>query len=51
MPVPCVGFPKGILAFKRVKRRIFEKRRTLMVLSNCIQGRFGAQAIDRTITG
>jgi hypothetical protein len=51
MPVPCVGISAGIAAFKRVKRRKFENQRTVMVLSNCIQGCFGALMIGCTITG
>jgi hypothetical protein len=51
MPVPCVGFSAGNPAFKGAKRRILNIPRTVMVLSNCMQGSFGALMIGYTITG
>ena len=51
MPVPCVGFRAEIAAISGVKRRINENGRTVMVLINCIQFRFGALMTGYTITG
>lgn len=51
MPVPCVGFQAQIGVISDATRRINEKVRTVMVLKDCIQFRFGALMTGYTITG
>jgi hypothetical protein len=51
MPVPCVGFQAQIGVISGAKRRINEKVRTVMMLKDCIQFRFGALMTGYTITG